>query len=410
MLDNLEQYIEESDYKKQLKNLEKKLKNKKAIVYGTGLLFELLSQKYDLSNLNIIGVADRKFTANDKNYMGYRVISVDKVPSEKPDYLLVATLKYLNLIRILENETYKGEKFRIIPLLEKRAMLSTRIATRFRGLTYLRTFINALFKYRNKKIPMEKLQIWVGQTCTLRCKNCSQLFPYINQRLYDIDLVIRDTKKLLKHCEPTALHIIGGEPFTNKEIWKLIEFVATQNPKQPNKIISNGTIIPDELTLKTLEKYKDDIYITISGYENAKDRQSAFKKVCDERGIKCRIINEDSPWFYMGDKTMKRIKDKSAVFKNFTACWDKSCHTVADGELSVCPRMHNSPEIFKHEKPFIENLAIKNIKGGLISRALIATCLTENTYREACHYCYGVSGINNIYCVRAEQLEKGANK
>ena len=405
MLTNLELYIEEIEYQKQLKHLEKKLKNKKIIIYGTGMLFELVKKKYDLSKFNIIGVADQKFTVEDKTYLGYRIIPVNSVPNEKPDYLLVATLKYLQLIQILEKETYKNAKFKIMPLLEKKCYSVTLFPKYFRKLIYLGDFIKALFKYSTQKIPLDKLQIWIGETCTLKCKNCSQLFPYIEQKLYDIDSVIKDTKKILLHCSPKSLHIIGGEPFTNKNIGKLIEFIAKINPAQPNKIITNGTIIPSEETLSILEKYKDDIYITISGYDCIKDRQIKFQQICQERNIKCKIINEDSPWFYTGDPSTEEIKDINSIIRNFTACWDRSCHTIADGELSICPRMKNSSQIFKHDKWFIENMPIKYLGRGLISRALIAACLSSKTYREACKYCYGVSSINNVYCVRAEQLK-----
>lgn len=406
MSNDLVQYLYDNNFKKQLKLLEKKLQGKRVIIYGAGQFFQLINEYYDLSKFDIIGVTDKKFTDNDKEFLGYPVVQLSNVKKVNPDFILVAIYKYLQVIDILETETFKNCCFKILPLIKKQYEQGIFLPEYLRGLIYLKEFFKNLFLYKNKKLHVEKLQIWTGQTCTLKCKNCSQLFPYITPKIYDIENVINNAKKVLKHCDVESLHIIGGEPFTNKDIYKLIEFVATKNPNQPNKIITNGTILPNEQTLNILEKYKKDIYITISSYNCAKDRQQRFKDLCNAKGIKCVMIDEETPWFYLGNSSMTEIKNKENIIQNFNACWDKTCFTIADKELSICPRMHNSPEIFKHKKWFIENLALKYIKPNLFSRALIATCFSNRTYREACKYCYGVSNINKLYCVRGEQIEQ----
>ena len=44
------------------KKLNKKLKGKTIVIYGSGLLFQKVLSNYDLSELNIIGISDRKFS------------------------------------------------------------------------------------------------------------------------------------------------------------------------------------------------------------------------------------------------------------------------------------------------------------------------------------------------------------
>lgn len=283
-----------------------------------------------------------------------------------------------------------------------------------RQFIYFYEFICNLFKYTFHKFKCKKLQVWVGQKCSLRCKNCSQLFPYIEQKIYNIDKVIKDLNKLLKFVEPEEIHIIGGEAFTNPDIGPLIEYISQTNPYKQNKIVSNGTILPKDNILKILQKNKEHIFITVSSYDCVKERQAKFKSLMDDWQIPCRIIQEESEnWYYMGDNTLSEITGYKKLMKNFIACWDKSCYTLADGELSICPRMHNSPlarnrHRKKERKLFIEHLPIRNLPNSFITTALIATCLSSKTFREACRFCYGVSDINNLYCKKAEQL-KGNN-
>ena len=270
---------------------------------------------------------------------------------------------------------------------------------------YLFEFVHNLFKYSFHKFKCKKLQVWVGQKCSLRCKNCSQLFPYIEQKIYDINQVVEDLDKLLKFIEPEEIHIIGGEAFTNPNIGTIIEYISKVNPNKQNKIVSNGTIIPKEDVLKILKANREHIFITVSSYDCAKERQNKFKLLMDEWQIPCIMIQESSEnWYYMGDNTLNEIKGYKKIMKNFTACWDRSCYTLADGEISICPRMHNSPLVRINEKKmFIEHLPIRKLPNNFISRVLIATCFSEKTFRESCRFCYGVSDNNNLYCKKAEQ-------
>jgi len=270
---------------------------------------------------------------------------------------------------------------------------------------YFREFVRGYSRYSNHKFPIKKLQIWVGQTCTLKCKNCSQLFPYIKPRIYDIDTVIAQTQKILQLCEVESFHIIGGEPFTHKGIGKLIEFVCQQKHSAINKIISNGTILPSDQTVEVLKRFRSDIQIQITRYDCAKERQEKFISLCVVNGIQYFYTAQEALWYYLGDCNQEEIKDVATIQHNFNACWDRTCTTLADGELSACPRMHNSSLVFGHSRPFIEHLKVAMLSNNRFSRALIATNLSVATHREACKFCHGITGFNKTLVKRGEQLD-----
>jgi len=118
---DLEFYLKEINFDKQFKKLTKKLKNKKVIIYGSGSLFQLIQEKYDLSKLNIIGISDRKYTPTDEGNedLGYKIIPMVKMPDYSPDYVLVSTLNYIDIIDNFESVLFKGEKTKIRPLAQK---------------------------------------------------------------------------------------------------------------------------------------------------------------------------------------------------------------------------------------------------------------------------------------------------
>ena len=114
-------YLFQFDFNKTLPKLIKKIKGKSVILYGATTFLELIKKYFNLSELNIIGVADRKFLNHEENeeFLGYKKFSPDEIKSLKPDYVLVATKYYVNIVEDLYYDTLKGTKIKIKPLVKK---------------------------------------------------------------------------------------------------------------------------------------------------------------------------------------------------------------------------------------------------------------------------------------------------
>lgn len=114
-------YLEEINFKKHLDKFSKTLKNKKVVIYGTGIFFQAINAYYDLSKLNIIAVSDRKYSDHEENeeLLGYKVCSPNEIKDLNPDYLLVATRFFINIIEDLEKNVLKKTKIKIRPLIKK---------------------------------------------------------------------------------------------------------------------------------------------------------------------------------------------------------------------------------------------------------------------------------------------------
>ena len=120
-MDEQLEYLKKAGFDKQLKKLNKKLKNKTVVIYGAGILFKKVQKNYDLSNLNIIGISDRKYMTSPEGEtdLGYRVISPDKITEYNPDYVLISTLKFLEILKDFRENTFKGTKTKVLPLIDK---------------------------------------------------------------------------------------------------------------------------------------------------------------------------------------------------------------------------------------------------------------------------------------------------
>lgn len=113
--------LEKFNFKKQLKNISKKLKNKKILIYGSGIFFKKIQANYDLSDLNIIGISDSKYKNEQfkQNDLGYSIVPIEKILEIAPDYVLVATLRPFEIIFDLKEKYFKKTKIKVLPLLDK---------------------------------------------------------------------------------------------------------------------------------------------------------------------------------------------------------------------------------------------------------------------------------------------------
>ena len=115
-------YLKDIHFEKYLKKLNKKLKNKKIIIYGAGTFFKYIKENYNLNSLNIIGISDLKFNENEEGekYSDYNIIPLDKILDYKPDYLVIATMHYEKIIDNFEVNILNETKIKAIPLARKK--------------------------------------------------------------------------------------------------------------------------------------------------------------------------------------------------------------------------------------------------------------------------------------------------
>ena len=116
----------EMDFKTHLKNIAKKYRNKSILIYGYGKLFETICKKYDLSNLNIIGVCDKKFEAQESIILknNYKSISLGKIDEHNFDIVLISLLNTnAKFLTYINDEFLKNKKNVKIDFLYKKNTL-----------------------------------------------------------------------------------------------------------------------------------------------------------------------------------------------------------------------------------------------------------------------------------------------
>lgn len=248
--------------------------------------------------------------------------------------------------------------------------------------------------YSKKNVPLSYFEIWTGQCCTLRCRDCCHMIPKVKQRIYDIDSLITDYSRVADVCDIECLSIVGGEPFTHPELIKLLRSVRDNSRITSGKIITNGTIKPDAETIKVLREIQGKLEIHIDGYRVNEKKALDFYEMMEKEGIHTRLSNFAAWKWRRLDPPEGVTYSRERTKENFEYCWDKTCVSLAEGILHSCFRGIVSEEVYGLPMNDYEDIRINSYKDPVELKARIATAVDRNIYKEYCMKCAGMNKYN----------------
>ena len=225
------------------------------------------------------------------------------------------------------------------------------------------------------KFEIPYIEIFVTTKCSLQCRNCSNLIPYIEKRehipfaefKHDLDSLLSKIDRLYR------LKIHGGEVFLHPELCEMIRYADRQQKIKSIRIATNGSILPSEKVLKALAESK--VVVQISDYPIFSERAEQTIKMFEVHGIKyVRLYGQK--WQDMGEI-------KKRVTNRFESCSITRCTSLYRGKIYVCSRAAMMEEFGCH---FYDGIEIASDKRAFRRQMLR---LYDGGYSKACWYCDG---------------------
>lgn len=278
---------------------------------------------------------------------------------------------------------------------------------------YEKIYRRNLRLYKHKKVKLPFLEVWAGKQCTLQCRDCLHMIPYIKQEKLSIQKLIRDCDILFELCEVDYFSIAGGEPFCCKDLYKLLDYIADSQAVKNGKIITNGTVMPDKRTRESLKNLKGKLEIRVDIYPGQEEKTKLFLEFLEKEQLRCHVqkyrADKKSNWKHVSSPDQWEIPEKMTelIYKD---CEVRRCTSLCDGELTSCPRGIISSEIYHIEKNFCEHVRVSQLKNDTASRARIATCIDDSVYKDYCRYCLGLNAANPYFVVPGVQIRKKDTK
>ena len=101
---NFQEYLKIYNAQSKINKLAKRYKNKKIAVYGAGQFSHAIFSNYDLSNLNIVAVADLRFEDESKRqFFGFKCIAPNELGNIQCDVILIANFDYNFFLTLLDD-------------------------------------------------------------------------------------------------------------------------------------------------------------------------------------------------------------------------------------------------------------------------------------------------------------------
>ena len=111
------EYFNVINEQKYIDKLAKKYKNKKILLYGAGLVSDVLFENFDMSKLNIVGISDKRFEGfNEEKYFEIKTYKPYEIKDLDFDILLVALKNYKFMKSILKKN---GCNKKIVSIINK---------------------------------------------------------------------------------------------------------------------------------------------------------------------------------------------------------------------------------------------------------------------------------------------------
>jgi len=199
-------------------------------------------------------------------FRGLPVISFDEASSKLPETKIIIAMNriaeikaFLQRKRFIENQDYYS----------------------------LIGFIPRYYWAKNKSLVFRTVSIGVTTKCTMKCKGCNTLIPYVvNSKNIDTENILNDIDLLFSYVDSViTLNITVGESLINQELPDICFRIFEKFSGRYAEMIiqTNATVLPDDDAMRSFSKSK--VFFVPSNYPENKTKTEVLINKCNEFGV-----------------------------------------------------------------------------------------------------------------------------
>lgn len=378
--------------------LEDQEKYEHIYVFGAGLIgarLVVLMQSYGI----LAGFIDNDIQKQHSGYKGFPVYSLEECRKQRKGFIIIAASD--------QNITDITKQLEKAGLSEENDFLPY---TRFFHVVF-----PIISVYLFHKVYVEIAQISLTERCTLKCRKCAHgCFAVDNSR--SVDLTIEQVYKSADSFFGKVDFIyefvlIGGEPLLYGHLADSIRYIGERYRKQIGifSITTNGTVLPDDETLKLCREY--GVMFRISNYSatmpKLKDIYQKLINLLVENKVAYVLGAEEKEWMDYGFDYVNRNADAAELISVFDAC-NTPCREVRENKYYFCVMARSVSDNMGFGVGKDDYLDLDALTGENAQRELLEFNFgySEKGYVDMCNYCHGADSKKYPIPV-AEQVESG---
>ena len=395
---------------------------KKIIIFGAGTIGRITQLALKKNNIEIDFFCD-----SDKRKQEYKlgnklVLSPESLGklNKKETYIFLATQYFSAITPTLLSEGFKNI-FKVTDLLEKNNVsdLYEKIDLKFlygklEPLKLQRSigFYNEMGRKedytRDKKLNIKTIDVQVTEKCSLKCKDCSNLMQYYAKpEDSELNLLLKSIDKIMNSIDSLEeFRVLGGDPFMNKELHKIINKLVTYDKCKKVVVYTNAKFVPKGENLNCLKNKK--VMLDITDYGKHSWAASEFIEVAKKENIayttfKCTTWQDCGRIMPYSNKSEKQLEH---LFNN---CCNSDLISLLHGKLYRCPFSANGVNLkaIPQNKSDEVDLTDDTLSYDDLREQIKKLCY-DKKYLTACSYCNGrdYSSVNIPSALQAKRPVK----
>jgi organic radical activating enzyme len=242
---------------------------------------------------------------------------------------------------------------------------------------------------RNGKLNLKTIDVQVTEKCSLKCKDCSNLMQYyVKPQDSKLNLLFKSIDKIMTSIDSLEeFRVLGGDPFMNKELYKIINKLIIYDKCKKVVVYTNGKFVPKGENLNCLKNKK--VVLEITDYGEHSWAASEFVEIAKKENIACSRFRS-STWQDCGRIMPYSNKSEKQLERLFNNCCNSDLVSLLHGKLYGCPFSANGVNLkaIPQNKSDEIDLTNDNLTSSELRDQIKKLCF-DKKYLTACSYCNG---------------------
>jgi len=371
------------------------MKVDKIVIVGCGIIGKLAKACLEKDQINIYAFFDSNKQKQGGSFLNEKILTEEELVSLDTDTLFLVAHNYFNSTKsFLNNKNFHNvddciKIFNKIDLDEIKIEFNEYDTQNFRREVDWYTVDTKKERSQDESfLQLKCIDIMITEKCSMKCKDCANLMQYyVRPENADLKILFNSLDNLMTAIDHLyEFRVLGGEPFMNKEINKIINKLLSYKNFSNIVIYSNATIVPKNENLMCLKN--DKIAVEITNYGESLSRN--HEKVVETykgNNIKFRTKGPGE-WTESGKlKFYKRTPEE--LQRTFDNCCVKNTTTLLDGILYRCPFAANATKLKAIPLISEEVVDLKKAGSAKENRENFKKFFHNNKPIKACTFCGG---------------------
>lgn len=357
------------------------------VIYGALFSNQAIVEACRLMGIEIVNFCDDSSRKANRKWCGIEVLSFKDIIHKYKEVVFILNISYIKPV-VEKIEKYGCEWISCSAVVNTKAFRNLK---EMEEIEYYKSEAKrACYCHSNYLIPgklyMSNIDVVITERCSMKCKDCSNLMQFYEKPVdYETEKIIENTKFLLNIVDGIyELRFIGGEPFMNKDIHKIMEAFFEDTRVEKLLIYTNATILPTEEQWKTFMNPKVIFMMTNYGKGLSRNYETMVEQL-KERDITYHTLRMDA-WNPCASFEYNERSEEEKQ-KIFECCSVKNYVTLLNEKLYRCPFAAHAMNLKAVPACSNDYFDVSHQEDIQVAKEQLRDYLFNKKYLATCDYC-----------------------